>query len=202
MAMDSQAKKEISRDDPAPDPDIVDLTLKRWREIYNKEFIALDYKITGLTPYVDHIIEVCAIKYENRVETDKYVTLVNPGGPIPSDTTRVNHITDNMVYGKPVISDVLGKLEDFIGNIPLAVYDPSIYIYFTIAEYKKNFTNQVLATQQASKKHLSLPYNKLKIVLRHLGIDTEKLPREETDTKAIAEIVFKLIDICETKYGT
>lgn len=83
----------------------------------NKEiFVCVDCETTGLDPKKDSIIEVAAIRFNGDEIFDRYETLVDPGRSIPEESTKIHHITDAMVQGKPSVKEILPELLAFIGD--------------------------------------------------------------------------------------
>jgi DNA polymerase-3 subunit epsilon/ATP-dependent DNA helicase DinG len=81
--------------------------------------VALDIETTGLDPTKDAIIEIGAVRFNERRVEAEWHSLVNPGRRIPPFITQLTHITDQMVLGAPAIQDVLGDLEAFAGDSPI-----------------------------------------------------------------------------------
>lgn len=79
-------------------------------------FVALDLETTGLDPRRDDIVEIAAVPFVQARPQHAYVTRVNPGRPIPSDSSRIHGITDEMVIRAPRIGEVLAKLEEVCDN--------------------------------------------------------------------------------------
>ena len=91
----------------------------------NITFTAIDIETTGLTPVVDHIVEIGAIRFRGDEIIDTFETFVAPGVPISSGASAVNGITDDMVRGKSAIEEVLPRFIDFVGQgIPVAHHAP------------------------------------------------------------------------------
>ena len=83
---------------------------------YVPNYVVFDLETTGISVQHDTIIEISALKVVNgKVERD-FSTLVNPLRPIPSGATAVNGITDAMVADAPVLSVVMTRFLEFIGN--------------------------------------------------------------------------------------
>lgn len=74
-------------------------------------FVALDLETTGLDARRDAVVAVAAIPFADETSQAGLVTLVNPGRPIPAESTRVHGITDEMVAGAPSIAEVLPALD-------------------------------------------------------------------------------------------
>ena len=60
---------------------------------------ALDVETTGLNDDVDTIIEIAVVHMRAGEVEDRFCSLVNPGRPIPEDSTRITGITDDDVAG-------------------------------------------------------------------------------------------------------
>ena len=82
-------------------------------------FVALDLETTGLDPARDAILELAAIPFVQGRPQSGYVTRVDPGRPIPPESSRVHGITDAMVTGAPSLDRVLAELDDVLGDRPL-----------------------------------------------------------------------------------
>ena len=95
------------------------------QHVADSYFTAFDIETTGLTPVVDRIVEIGAVRFRGGEILDTFEELVGPGMPIPSGASAVNGITDDMVRGKPAIEEVLPRFLDFLGDsIPLAHHAP------------------------------------------------------------------------------
>ena len=65
-------------------------------EFFPKGIIAIDLETTGLSPLVDRIIEVGAMKVTPE-KTTIFQTLINPEIPIPPHTTAIHNISDEVI---------------------------------------------------------------------------------------------------------
>ena len=83
------------------------------------EYVALDLETTGLEPSKDRIIEVGAVKVRDGEVIGEYGTLINPQMEIPQRITELTGISNDMVKGKPYITQVLRELLDFCEGLPL-----------------------------------------------------------------------------------
>lgn len=77
-------------------------------------FVAFDIETTGLTPVIDRIIEIGAVKFLNGNAVDTFQSLIDPEVPIPKDVSVINGITDGMVRGSEKIDGVLPKFISFL----------------------------------------------------------------------------------------
>ena len=75
-------------------------------KIKNTEFVVFDVETTGLSAQDgDRIVEIAAMKVKDGKVIDKFYSLVNPNRSIPSEATRVNNITDDMVVKEPLAAE-------------------------------------------------------------------------------------------------
>ncbi|MBI9103433.1 MAG: 3'-5' exonuclease [Spirochaetales bacterium] len=84
-------------------------------------FTALDFETTGLYPDSDRVIEVGILKFDLKGEIDSFETLINPGRHIPSESSKISGISNDMVKDSPVMADVFKDIVKFIdGSLVIA----------------------------------------------------------------------------------
>ncbi|HEY42882.1 MAG TPA: DEAD/DEAH box helicase family protein [Anaerolineae bacterium] len=81
--------------------------------------ISLDLETTGLDPKRDTVIEIGAVKFRGSRIEDTWSTLVNPGRPLHPSIVALTGINDDMLSTAPRLTQVLGGLEDFVGDLPI-----------------------------------------------------------------------------------
>lgn len=77
--------------------------------------VALDTETTGLDTTSARLVQIGAVALAaGRVSDDAtFETLVDPGVPIPAETTAIHNITDAMVAGAPAADAALRAFDDF-----------------------------------------------------------------------------------------
>lgn len=70
--------------------------------LWNQAMISgFDTETTGLSPWLDRIVEMGVLTIQNQGEVAAHRALCNPGVPIPASASAVHNITDKMVAGLP-----------------------------------------------------------------------------------------------------
>jgi DNA polymerase-3 subunit epsilon len=101
--------------------DSFDWAFAAWND--GSSFTAFDIETTGLDPEKDRIVEFGAVKFDNRGPIGRYSVLINPGMPMPAEALRINHISDEMLAGKPTLREVLPDFLIFIKNTILIAHN-------------------------------------------------------------------------------
>ncbi|MFZ8932902.1 MAG: exonuclease domain-containing protein [Bacteriovoracaceae bacterium] len=92
--------------------------------------VAFDLETTGLSPLLDKIIEISAIKIGPQIET--FHTLIDPKTPIPELTSKIHGLYDKDVKGAPELNEGLQGFFNFVGKIPLLAHNAQFDAGFLI----------------------------------------------------------------------
>ena len=71
------------------------------QKIEEAVFTFIDVETTGLSPRSARVCEVAAVSFLGAARVGTLSELVNPGGPIPAEVSRIHGITDGMVKDCP-----------------------------------------------------------------------------------------------------
>lgn len=100
--------------------------------------IILDTETTGLSAEHNRIIEIGVVELFDRVPTGNYVHyLLNPQMIIPENSTKICGITNDMVEGAPLFSDIVQELLNFIGTDPVVAHNIQFDARFLNMELKR-----------------------------------------------------------------
>ena len=91
--------------------------------------VVFDLETTGLSPLLNNILEIGAIKVGPEGITT-FSTLVNPEVVIPPANTALHGITGDMVKDSPTISEVLPDFMEFVGDLPLVAHNAQFDLGF------------------------------------------------------------------------
>lgn len=155
-------------------------------------FVAFDLETTGLNQSCDEIIQIGAIKYENGIEIERFMSYVKPTISIPPQASRVNNIYDATVSDAPDIVPVLKKFIEFIGDYTLIAHNASFDMKFLQTHLSYNnlgtVENNVIDTLEIARRYLTLPNYKLPTIKEYYNIDV-------TMHEAVADCL-----VCSTLY--
>lgn len=162
-------------------------------------FVAFDLETTGLTPVMDRIVEIGAVRFRAGDVFDTFQELVDPEMPISAGANATNGITDDMVKGQPTIDKVLPRFIDFMRqDIPVAHHAPFDvgFLAYEISRFNlKAADRPVLDTCTIPKSlfpHASA-YN-LEYLVEFLNIPTGTLHRALADAEACMGLFNRCVD--------
>jgi DNA polymerase III epsilon subunit family exonuclease len=101
-------------------------------------FTFYDTETTGLGPQKERIIEIAAIKFQGTNVLEQKQWLLDPGRPIPPDATKIHHITDADVRGKPGFKTVYPEFEQFIRGSVVMAHNAHFDVGFVREECLRN----------------------------------------------------------------
>jgi DNA polymerase-3 subunit epsilon len=96
------------------------------------ELVAIDTETTGRDPEVDRIVEIACVRFRGGVVVERLSWLVNPGRPIPKESSDVHGITDDAVKDAGPFAAIAHEvLTAIAGAIPVAYnaeYDRKVLV--------------------------------------------------------------------------
>lgn len=100
--------------------------------LYPKGLVAVDLETTGLSPLVDKIIEIAAVKITAAGEVSSYHQLINPLIDIPEFTIQFHGLTNSDVQNSPTIKKPLKDFWDFVGRHPMIAHNSTFDLGYLI----------------------------------------------------------------------
>ena len=152
-----------------------EITYKKKFKANTNSFIAIDLETTGVSYRVDKIIEIGALKVIGGKIVDTFVSLINPGIPIPPDATHINRITNAMVNNQPTFKDIFPSFVTFIEDLPLVAHNAPFDAKFLVSAFNNFDTelpNQFIDTLSISRKFFpNSPNHKLATLNTYLDLN-------------------------------
>lgn len=191
-----------------PEQEMKAIRLKRTKENIASaldNFIVLDTETTGIKRKTDHIIEIGAVHFYKGREIGSYQSLIKSVPHVPSEATRVNHITDELIAkdGKELCV-VWSEVVKFIGNAihgdtVILAYNADFDMEFIVDElFRQGYkgTLRYMDVLQMTRSTMRLPNYKQTTICECMGIETGNQHRAKDDAKACGEIFLRLARTC------
>ena len=132
------------------------------RSLIDETYVVYDLETTGFSKRHDRIIEFGAVKVRGSKIIARKDILINPEGVVNKGFV-VNHISDEMLEGKPTFKDCVKEILDFIGEATLVSHNADFDFEFLNYELLRLglpiLKNPVIDTLALS--HLMFPERKV-----------------------------------------
>lgn len=100
--------------------------------LYPKGLVAVDLETTGLSPLVDKIIEIAAVKISETGEVSTFHQLINPLIEIPNFTIQFHGLTNEDLKNSPTIKKPLKSFWEFVGRHPMIAHNSTFDLGYLI----------------------------------------------------------------------
>lgn len=115
-------------------------------------YVAVDLETTGLDPKQDKIIEIGAVLVSGGKVVKTFSTLVNPRRELDERIEELTGITADMVDDAPDIDEVIGRIVEFCGELPLLGH----HVIFDYSFLKRAAANKGLSFEKKGIDTLTL----------------------------------------------
>jgi DNA polymerase-3 subunit epsilon len=154
--------------------------------------VFLDIETTGLNPFCGaKIVEIAMLKIKDG-KSESYETLVNPGCPIPLESSRIHFIRDDMVKDFPVFPDIAKDIADFISDATAVCHNAKFDLSFVGKELKesgipdKNL--QYIDTLELARKYFCFDSNALGAIAGAIGLEVATAHRAMADVLTMVSV--------------
>ena len=178
--------------------------LSRAREVLGDleklSYVVVDIETTGLDPVLHEIIEIGALKIENKEIKGTYQTLIQPSTTIPPEIEKLTGISQEMVINQPSISEALSSFLKFASNSILIAHNADFDLSFLKEHFvkwlKMEFKNSSLCTMKLAQKLLpGLGNYRLDTVASYFNIPTPGRHRALSDAEITYQVWNKLLGV-------
>jgi len=154
----------------------------------------IDVETTGLRPYSDRIVELSILKIHLDGKEEYKSHRVNPGVPIPAETTAIHGITDDDVANEPMFQQYAKSVRDFLEDCDIAGFSviqfdlPCLEAEFARVNVEfsrrgRQLVDSKVIYHQREPRDLQAAYQK------YCGKDMVNAHSAEEDAKAAAEVL-------------
>lgn len=155
-------------------------------------FTFIDVETTGLSPRTARVCEVAALSFCGADRVGGLAELVNPGGPIPPEVSRIHGITDAMVKDSPAFGGVAPRLLALLENSVVVAHNAEFDLAFLSMEFERvglKFPRlPVVDTLILARKHWKFKSNRLGNIAAELNISCEGWHRALSDVQMTRKI--------------
>ena len=97
----------------------------------------IDTETTGRDSAADRLVEVGIVLGHRGQVTERRSWLINPGRPIPKETSAIHGITDDQVANEKSFAEVAGEIVEVLRNAIPAAYNAAFDRGFLLAELER-----------------------------------------------------------------
>lgn len=175
----------------------------KWSDLHKlKDFVVLDVETTGLSPEKEKIIEIAIVRVCDRVVTDQYESLVNPGKALSSRITKLTGLTDEDLAAAPQFSEIAKQIIDFIGPSVVLAHNAPFDMSFLSNELNAcGIVPKLVCLDTvpvAKKAYPELPNHKLETLITELNLADKQTHRAMDDVLCTLKM---FNSVCE-RYGS
>ena len=100
----------------------------------HKPLCVFDLETTGVQVAKDRIVEISILKVNPDASRESKTWLVNPGMPIPPETSAIHGITDEKVKDAPTFKEIASKVLDMIAGTDVGGFNSNRFDVPLLAE--------------------------------------------------------------------
>ena len=100
----------------------------------HKPLCVFDLETTGVQVAKDRIVEISILKVNPDASRESKTWLVNPGMPIPPETSAIHGITDEKVKDAPTFKEIASKVMEMIAGTDLGGFNSNRFDVPLLAE--------------------------------------------------------------------
>jgi DNA polymerase III subunit epsilon len=162
--------------------------------------VFVDVETTGVSYSRNRVIEVAAIRVENRRITDRFSSLVDPGTELPPFISQLTGIKDSDLRGAPSFFDIADELYRILDGAVFTAHNVRFDYGFLRQEFKntgQKFNPKQLCTVKLSRAlYPAVRGHKLQDLIDRCSIEVSSRHRAYGD----AEAMWQFIQHCRSAF--
>jgi DNA polymerase-3 subunit alpha (Gram-positive type) len=162
------------------------------RSIDDAVFTFLDVETTGLSPRTSRVCEVALAGFQGNCRISHFSSLVNPGLPIPPETSRIHGITHAMVKNSPAFPALAPRLIALLEGTVIVAHNAEFDLSFIEMEFVRAGLKlpklPVIDTLYIARRLGTFSNNRLGTIAKELDISAENWHRAFSDVEMTRKI--------------
>jgi len=162
------------------------------RSLDDAVFTFLDVETTGLSPSTSRVCELALIGFQGGARVSQFSSLVNPGLPIPPETTRIHGITDAMVKDSPPFHALAPRLTALLEGSVVVAHNAEFDLSFIRMEFARSGLRlpelPVIDTLTVARHLGGFSNHRLGTIAKELEISAENWHRALSDVEMTRKI--------------
>ena len=163
-----------------------------YRSIDDAVFTFLDVETTGLSPRTSRVCEVALVAFQGNCRVGHFSSLVNPGLPIPPETSKIHGITDDMVRNSPAFPALAPRLIALLEGSVIVAHNAEFDLSFIEMEFSRAGLKlpelPVIDTLYIARRLGTFSNNRLGTIAKELDISAENWHRALSDVEMTRKI--------------
>ncbi|APJ03546.1 PolC-type DNA polymerase III [Silvanigrella aquatica] len=159
--------------------------------------VIFDFETTGLDTRRSRIIEIGAIKYQNRKEIERFSHLIHPGIPVSEEITRITGIDNAMLEGKPDFQTILPQFHDFLRGCVGLAHNAEFDLGMLFHESNRlgiSCDYTVFCSLKMARALVKIERRNLDALAQHYGLTFESRHRSIGDILVTAGVFWCMLD--------
>ncbi|MEI7480920.1 MAG: 3'-5' exonuclease [Elusimicrobiota bacterium] len=162
------------------------------RSIDDAVFTFIDVETTGLSPRTSRVCEVALVAFQGNCRVSHFSSLVNPGLPIPPESSKIHGITDDMVRSSPAFSALIPRLITLLEGSVIVAHNAEFDLSFIEMEFVRAGLKlpelPVIDTLRIARSLGIFTNNRLGTIAKELDISAENWHRALSDVEMTRKI--------------
>lgn len=175
---------------------------RRWHEV---PLVFIDFETTGTQPGIDRVVEVGLARYEGGVCTAQAGSRINPGMPIPAESSAIHGITDADVQGAPTLESFFGRAEiqAVLQHAQPGAYNAPFDKWFcppwALADWAWPWLDTLVLVAHVDRFAKGQGRHKLGAACARHGVPLENAHSAQADARAAGELFHRLMPLVFTE---
>ncbi len=161
--------------------------------------VFVDVETTGMSYHRDRVIEVAALRVENRRLTGSLNTLVDPQMELPPFISGLTGISGSDLKSAPSFYDIAGELKAILEDAVFVAHNVRFDFGFLKREFRNagiNFNPKQLCTVRLSRSLFPAErHHKLQDLIDRCGLDVSARHRAFDDAQAMWQFIQHVVDV-------